>query len=216
MSKDSCDRAEHKSPRSCSHGTDPIAVHPVACKTQLEGNEYSAKKRPPRRHPRTQHPINCRAHRGGGEKYAYPGRAKNLANSENRALGWRIHRGIGWKPVDVERFEADPHRVRRIRQAAMGERVCHEEIAELIVDSRVGHGEKGKERHANRSHAKKEKRSTKHEAAAHFSKHAFNRAEKYFVPAGEKHREEEKKNGDCGGENHAAASPSGSRMRLRF
>src|SRR5215470_17494986 len=116
----------------------------------------------------------------------------------------------------MECFEADPHRVRRIRKAAVRKRVGHEQIAELVVDPRSGNGKKRKGRKTNHNHATEKNRRAKHDAAADSFKRAFDEAEECFVPAREKQRGEEKKNGNCGGKNHAAASPSGRGKRLWF
>ena len=61
--------------------------------------------------------------------------AQQLAEGQGESLGGWIHGVIGGQPIYVKSFEADPHGVRRIAQAAVRECVSEKEIAESIVDT---------------------------------------------------------------------------------
>jgi hypothetical protein len=66
--------------------------------------------------------------------------AEKLSESEDEALGGRIHGGVGGEHVDVKGLETHPQRVGRIGEAAVGEGVGGEEVAELVVDAGDGDG----------------------------------------------------------------------------
>ena len=59
------------------------------------------------------------------------------------------------KRKDVKRFETSPERVRRVRQAAVGKRVAHQEIAEFIMNTRIGNGNLAEQRETQRNHENK-------------------------------------------------------------
>src|SRR5260221_12720129 len=40
-----------------------------------------------------------------------------------------------WKPVYVKGFEADPHRMRRIGQAAVRKGISHQQVAEFVMNT---------------------------------------------------------------------------------
>jgi hypothetical protein len=42
---------------------------------------------------------------------------------------------------DVKRVEKNPHRMRRIREPSVGEGVPGQQVAELVMNLRLGHGE---------------------------------------------------------------------------
>ena len=75
--------------------------------------------------------------------------AEQLADGHREPLRRRIHRGVCGKPVDVKRFEADPHRVRRIGEAAVGERVGHQQVAEFVVNAGNRDGQQRQDRNSN-------------------------------------------------------------------
>ncbi len=69
--------------------------------------------------------------------------AQQLAERQSESLrGW-IHGVIGGQPIYVKSFEADPHGVRGIAQAAVRERVSEKEITESIVDTGDGNAQPG-------------------------------------------------------------------------
>ena len=68
--------------------------------------------------------------------------AEELPKRQSETLRGRIHGSVLGKPVDVKGFEAHPHGVRRISEAAMRERIGHERVAEFVVDAGNGDGEK--------------------------------------------------------------------------
>lgn len=56
----------------------------------------------------------------------------------------------------MKRFETSPERVRRVRQAAVGKRVAHQEIAEFVVNAGIGNRKLAKQRETQRNHEKKQ------------------------------------------------------------
>jgi len=106
--------------------------------------------------------------------------------------------------------------MRRIREAAMCKRVGHKQIAKLIVNSRLGHGQKRKQVKAHSDNATKQSYRRKDSASAQFFEYSFNKTEEGFVRAWKKRRGKKKPNRDCDGEDHAAATSVRNIVQLWF
>jgi hypothetical protein len=84
--------------------------------------------------------------------------AEQLADRQKDALRRRIHRGIAGEKVDVEGFQADPHGMGRVGEAAMCKGVAHQQVAEFVVDTRDRDREPGQQSDSGeRNRAEKEK-----------------------------------------------------------
>ena len=59
----------------------------------------------------------------------------NLPQCQEQTLAGEIHRGISRMPVHMEGLEVNPHGVSGVRETAVRQSVCQEQMAKFIVDS---------------------------------------------------------------------------------
>src|SRR6266699_6991682 len=88
--------------------------------------------------------------------------SKPSAGGKHETLSGRVHGSVGWSNNDVKAPEMHPHRWRGVGEPSVGEGVCSEEMAELVVDVWRGNGHERQEgetrhesRHANTKHRKR-------------------------------------------------------------
>ena len=99
---------------------------------------------PPCQHPRQGTARESRAEPDAGDRMP----ERRLSDGHHHALSRWVLRCVGWLKKDVEALEMLPHRVRPVRQPAARERVRGEEIAELVVGSRLRHPQEQRNRRA--------------------------------------------------------------------
>jgi hypothetical protein len=197
----------------------PVAVHPIAGDAEFHRYQCSAQESPTRGHPRLQHPKNCGTHCRIAQQDADPRMAENLAEREDEALRRGIHRGIGREPIDMKSLEADPHGMRRIGQPAVDESIGHEEVAEFVVDSGHGDGQKRQDHQSNGRNTEEERANCQGSSRGKTSEELFDAAGNcigsFRGEEGENADDEagEECSGDCGGERGKCAAIFGVHFR---
>src|SRR5881275_608684 len=137
MLLDSRESAHYKCATDTGNGSAPIAIRPVTESSQPNDYQHSAEQGPFRGQPTLEHPAYCCAHESDTEPNSPERVAKhNLTGCKKQSLRRVKHRHVGRPLIDMECFEVDPHGVRRIGEPAVSERVRHQQIAELVMDSR--------------------------------------------------------------------------------
>ena len=147
---DSRQRSQDQGGPSRRHRAAPIAVHPVAEHAEARPNQHAAEQRPFRRHPSLQHPGEGHAHRGDAQQHADPRMAEQFSDGQRHSLRRGIHRRVRRMLDDVKRVEKNPQRMRRIRQPPVSERVRGKQVAELVVNFGLRHGQPRQERHSRK------------------------------------------------------------------
>ena len=56
-----------------------------------------------------------------------------MPDREKSSLSREIHRSVSGLLIDVESFKMNPHRMRRVREAAVCECVGNQKVAEFVV-----------------------------------------------------------------------------------
>ena len=145
---DSGQRSQDQGGPGRRHRSAPIAVHPVAEHAEAHPHQDAAEKRPFRRHPALQHPGERHAHGGNAQHDADPRLAKQFSDGQRHSLRRGIHRRVRRMLDDVKGIEKNPERMRRIRQTPVSECVPGKQVAELVVNLGLRHGQPRQERHS--------------------------------------------------------------------
>ena len=82
-----------------------------------------------------------------------PRLTKPLTGCKDEALRGRIHGHVGRLLNDVETLKVNPHGMRGVRKPAVSESVSGEQVAELVVESRLWNTEDGDEGRSQRNQA---------------------------------------------------------------
>ena len=94
---------------------------------------------------------------------------------------------------DVESVKEDPHRMRRIGEAAMRECVGREQVAELVVNGGYWNGQDWKQGQANQNCSDSKSHDSKALAAREAAQPAFERTQPAIAGHGRKPSEREKR-----------------------
>ncbi len=148
---DSGQRSQDERSADCRQCPSTVAVHPIGEAAKPHNGQQPTQQRPTRRQPSLQHPTDRRAHGARAEPYADPGVSGNdLAQSHDQALGGIVHRHVGGFLIDVDTLKVNPHRVSWIRQAAVRESIRCQQIAKIIMKSRLRNRHVGQQGRAYR------------------------------------------------------------------
>ena len=151
MPLDSGQRSQDKRSSDCRQRSPTVAVHPIGEAGKPHYGQQPAQQSPTRRHPPLQHPTDRRAHGARAEPYANPGVSrKDLAQSHDQALGGIVHRHVGGFLIDVDALKVNPHRVSWICEASVREGIRCQQVAEIVMKSRLRNRHVGQQGSADR------------------------------------------------------------------
>src|SRR5215467_10490835 len=108
--------------------------------------------------------------------------AEEFAKRKHRSLARRILRAIGGEPIDVKRFETHPHRMRRIREPPVGQRVSEQQIAVFVVNAWDGKAKERQEGEPNANHGEEENPNGDRFSRGKPCKWPRNRAQCFYKP----------------------------------
>ena len=131
---------EQQCPASGRNHAAPVRLRPIARCSQRHGRQQRDRDGPSHRGPRLQHPAQTRGKQTATEPHAPDGMSEDaVPDRQHEGLTGRVLRVVGGLHQHVRRFEELGHRWRRIRQAALRERACAKQVAELVVHARLAH-----------------------------------------------------------------------------
>jgi len=125
-------------------------MDPIGEERDAEDRNHAAEQCPCGWKPGLEHPAEGGAHEGVDDEESIPGitlgiAEEDFAGSEDEALRGEIHRHVGGLHGDLDAFKVRPHGWGGVGEAAMGEGVCSEQEAEVVLHEGQGDGADGQD-----------------------------------------------------------------------
>ena len=104
-----------------------------------------------------------------------------LPDSEEKALSWIVHGAVSWLLDDRHALEVLPEGVGRVGEAPMGKGIRHEQVAELVVNTRCGNGLDGQDGEACAKSYEEYRQHSEMAASSKTRKSAFSAGEPFIA-----------------------------------
>ena len=138
--------SDQQCPSDGRAGPAPIALRPITQDSDLQHRQRRAQKCPKRWQPIPQGPRHGAAQQRHAQQNPGPRMTKDLLpERQDKARQRRIFGHVVGLLQNVNAFKENPQRMRRIRQLARGESIARKQIAELVLNPRLGRWNPGKQ-----------------------------------------------------------------------